>query len=400
MELLTFGSIKKKLAKECDVATIVFDGGKAWGIKMQKTYSKNIWFNAVGRVFNGEAWITADTGESGATKLTQDLEFFHDWWGEDGNPADEGYLYLCSSVNPAKRFKSIEIVDRGAGIVSASENSKAKDVTIENLEVFGAGAHGIGFGGVENVKISYCTFKWIGGSIQQPGVPLFETDDFGVRFGNAIESSGDTNGFTIDHCYASQIYDSCWSVQSTAAITIKDFTVSNNVSEFATAGLEVWNNEADYGGVLTKGTVTNLNVHDNHTRYSGYGWGHQRSPKNAGYFMSGGVSTDNSYTNCKIHDNINYVASYSALYMGATGKEQYNLYNNIYILGKDKYLGYLCENPGTGTGALSWHGFNKSNILTYMDEGFEIGSKFFYISSSKTSFYEKANDIIPDMKQN
>lgn len=336
-----------------DVGVIVFDGGRAWGIQIQKTKEGNR--HEIGRVFNGIEWFDTAKGPFEDQRgLNNNLEFYHNW--------EEETLYVYSTAgNPGEVFGSIELVDRGHGI----ELRGNIDVVIDNLEIYGAGSHGIGGGDLFNVTVQYCTLKWIGGSIQ--GKYIFNTN-YGVRFGNAIESYGSSDNFVIHHCYASQVYDCCWTVQFGGPAVMKNVKMYNNVAEYCNTGLEVWQN----GGLLE-----NMDLHDNYTRFNGYGWSHQRVTKDANFFY-GAAALAQVNRNNKVHHNINYLSQNYVLLAKPTGVEHYNFNHNIYIMEEGKCMGGITEHPATSSGKwLMDVAYNKENIERTQSEGFEPGSQFY-----------------------
>ncbi len=343
----------EKIPDERDVGTIVFDGGRAWGVQVQMKKDGSRMSN--GEVFNGiETYLSAGGSFDDMSAIHNNLEFYHNW--ED----DTLYLY-CTSGNPGEVFDSIEIVDKGHGIAGCGE-----DVVIDNLEIFGAGSHGIGYGSVKNLLVQYCVLKWIGGSIQ--GKYIFN-QDYGVRFGNAVESYGASDNFTIRYCYASQVYDCCWTVQNQGAVVMNNVQMYKNVTEFCNTGLEVWN-----GG----GVITNMNLHDNYTRYNGYGWSHQRTNKDGNFFY-GATNVTCKFENNNICHNINYFTSKYALLVCATGPSQYNFHDNVYIMEEGKYIGGIAKDPSNGIGGFVKTPYDREHIEAAVATGFEKGSEF-YIS--------------------
>ena len=345
-----------------DVGTIIFDGGRAWGIQIQKTREGNRL--DIGRVFNGIKWNEAVTGPfAGAQDLKNDLEFYHNW--------EEGRLYLYSeSGNPGERFNSIELLEKNYGIrlVNREGTSYADNIVIDNIEIYGVGAHGISGGNLKNITVQYCTLKWIGGSVQ---ARYFGGANYGVRYGNAVQAYGSAESFYIHDNYASQIYDCCWTAQFGQATIFEDIKVYNNVSEYCNSGLEFWQE----GG----GTVKDVDLHDNYTRYNGYGWSHQR-PNKDGNFFYGGPAQSGTYTNNHVRNNVNVFASANALHVGATGVNQYNFHDNTYIMENDLYLGGVSANPGQGTGGMKERTtpYTETNIRRAAASGFEKGGKFYY----------------------
>ena len=356
----------EKIPADRDVGLIVFDGGDAWGIKVSKTAENKRVDN--GTVFNGIKWQTIPTGTFiNASGLAGDLEFYHD------HESSTVYLY-SESGNPGKRFNSIELGDNGHGILGDGKDN----VVIDNIEVFGTGSHAIHFGRIHNLTVQYCTFKWIGGSHQ--------FSDKTIRYGNAVECFALDN-YTIHHCYASQIYDCTYTSQATMPEISKNIHVYKTVSEFSNSGLEFWNED-----MSTSAGFENMQLHDNYTRYSGYGFSHQR-PNKDGNFFYGAANTDLVFNNNDIYNNVNLFASKYALRVAATGYEQYNFHDNIYIMEEGKYLGYMPSNPGKGTGALIEHAYTTEAISKAVASGFESGGKFYY--TNETPFENMYDLYVP-----
>ena len=338
-----------------DVGSIVINNGAMWGIQAQKNIRGER--HDIGRVFNGVEWFDTTAGPfEDQRDLDHDLEYYHNW--------EENALYLYSSAgNPGKVFDSVELSIKGYGI----EITENYDVTIDNLAFFGIGAHAISGSRLRNVKIQYCTFNWIGGSIQ--GKFLFESDH-GLRYGNAVEAWYSCDGFEIHHCYASQIYDCCWTAQYSDAGVMRDVHFHHNVAEFCNTGLEVWQE----GGL-----IENMKLHDNHTRYAGYGWSHQRIGKDGNFFYGAhglpAVSKNND-----VYNNINYFASALAILARPTGKQYYNFHDNIYVMEEGKLLGGLCEYPESSSGEWNLNrgtAFDEATILNLQARGYEEGSSYY-----------------------
>ncbi len=339
------------LTGEEDVGTIVFDGGRAWGVQIQKTTQGN-WLD-IGTVYNGLEYFTVPTGKfTDQCDLSENLEFYHNW--------DDNTLYLyCKDGNPGEVFSSIEIVDRGSAIGIGNGH----DIVIDNLEVFGAGAHGIGAGDIENVTVQYCKFEWIGGSVQSRG---FGGANYGVRYGNAVQSYGKSKNFVIRYNYASQIYDCCWTAQYQKVAVIDGLQIYGNVAEYCNTGLEVWQEG---------GSVTNMKLYDNITRYNGYGFSHQRLTKDANFFY--GSSFNSTFENNDIYNNVNYLSSTYAFKTGTPGINQYNFHDNVYIMEEDTYLGNIPANPGAGTGYIGDIAYEYTRVAKALNTGFEDGSMFY-----------------------
>ncbi len=345
-----------------DVGNIVFDLGICNGIKMQSLLDN-------GTVSNGlETFKSGGQLIKGPADLKNDLEYWHD--------PDSKLLYLKSDDGaPADRFISIELVDYGHGM-----KGEAKDVTIDNLAFFGFGSHAIGYGSGVNLKVQNCAFSFIGGSRQG--------SDTG-RFGNAVEIYGGCDGYVIDHCYADNVYDCCWTVQHSngaaeSSIYFKDTTFTNNVAMYSNSGPEVWLGETPAKGFEDKveGKIINLKVSGNYTLYSGYGWSHQRPNKDGNFVYGGTGATTTTYENVSFDNNVGMFASWALYYARYTSPTGYNFNNNTYFQHVSAGYGGIPENPYDGTGGIGGqYKFTEENVLKFTGMGLEPGSKFYYVDA-------------------
>ena len=215
-----------------DVGTLVFDGGSAHAIKIVPVYNKDGTFSQQygGKPFN-----------KGYADLAGDLHFWHDYSAKTKfrpHAKGSGYLYLKTKENPGSRFKSIEFCVRRYGFAIAHNNG----VTVDNISVMYVGAHGVGAGAMKNLKVTNCTFAWIGGSIQAENL-------FGrnapVRYGNAVEIWGGFENFTVDNCYIRDVYDAALTHQFGMSnwkggepVLMKNVRYSRNVIERCNYSIE------------------------------------------------------------------------------------------------------------------------------------------------------------------
>ena len=344
-----------------DVGVIVFDMGRAWGIKLAPGLY-------VGANSNGLATIdsTGSHSISSPADIDGDLEFWHDW--------DTGYVYLCSKEgNPGDRFNSVEIVDKGNGI-----GGKGNYVTIDNLDLFGFGSHGIGYGSTNNLTVQYCSFSFIGGSRQ------YSQPDQVTRFGNAVEIYGSGKNFTIAYCVADNVYDCCWTIQFQGNSNGKDIWFDNiefhhNVASYSNTGLEVWlNNRPEYKNNATYG-MRDIYLHDNYTYYNGYGWSQQRPNKNGNNFYGDPSITTTVYEGKNsVNNNVGIFPSYYVNYLRYLGADYYNFNNNVYFQHNDRYIGGIPTNPAESSGAVKLMKYDYNTMLRLLATGMEPGSVYYY----------------------
>ena len=384
--------------QDTDIGAIVFDGGRAWGIHVMKGTNGNRINN--GPVFNGIDYYKSEVLPfNGYADLAGNLEFWHDITNE--------ILYLyCEQGNPGEVFKSIELVDDDPAINLVSETfdtadevirtkTYAHDIVIDNINIFGA-SFGVGGQSVKNVTVQNCIFKWIGGNIQ--GAKGFET----ARYGNAVESFGSCDNFVIQHNYASQVYDCCWTVQHTGVAVFKDFIVRDNVAEYANTGPEVWQNQNGKPGAV----VTGMKIYDNYNRYMGHGFSHQRSGDgpHGGTFYGAWVSHETGGSTFENNDVYNNVTIHVGSSTGNTRfihKNTYNFHDNIYIIEQGKR--YATFDPWASA-TVYW--YNKPNLEAITKMGYDPGSKFYYLDEAdildmyKTAIPNNGVGVFEDISDN
>ncbi|MBE6605861.1 MAG: hypothetical protein E7635_02330 [Ruminococcaceae bacterium] len=384
--------------QDTDIGCIVFDGGRAWGIMVVK--ESNGLRKDNGPVFNGIDYYDNEALPfNGYADLIGNLEFWHD--------VNEEILYIrCNEGNPGEVFKSIELVDDDPAINLVSEKfdtpdevmgvkEYAHDILVDNINIFGA-SFGVGAQNVKNVTVQNCIFKWIGGNIQ--GAKGFET----ARYGNAVESFGYSDNFVIQHNYASQVYDCCWTAQHTGAVVFNGLIIRENVAEYANTGPEVWLNQNGKPGAV----VTNMKIYNNYNRYIGHGWSHQRPGEGpeGGIFYGARVTHETSgstFSNNDVYNNVNIFAG------GGTGnykfihKDAYNFHDNTYILEYGKR--YATFEPWANAKSYRYY---KADLQAIYNMGYDPGSKFYYIDEKdllemyKTAIPNNGVGVFEDIADN
>lgn len=354
------------MANNDDIGNICFDNGRAWGIKVQET--KDGKRHNIGFVHNGIDDYMTDNGEFRDERdLKHDLEYFCNW--------EKGRLYLYSAKgDPGKRFESIELAPRSHGVhlgklveTPWGKRYAAEGVVVDNLEFHGTGAHCLYTCFAKNTLVQYCVFKWIGGAIQ--GKYIFDRN-YSTRFGDAVECCF-AEDHTVRYCYASQVYDCCWTVQWGAGATMVDIEMDHNVAEFCNTGLEFWQKD---------GRMENVRLHDNITRFNGYGFSNQRSNKDANFFYGADGLAKPSDTN-GVYNNVCYLSYKFSHLARPTGRKYYNFHDNVYIMEKGKYIGGIVEHPATSEGDWVDVEYTKENIERLQAEGFEPNTEFYLMES-------------------
>ena len=202
-----------------DVGNIVFDHGRAFGMKR----------------------LTAT--------LQDDLEFTHD--------TAAGVLTLCLRAgNPGAVFSDIELCSNETILRGQAHTT---DVQIENLCIRYGGAHGIAFSnGAENITVRGCEIGYIGGSM------LDET----VRYGNGFEVVDNCRHILVENNYVYQCYDAGLTHQSSypPGCVQRDIVFRRN-------HVETCNYNIEYYVSSENGWIEDTVYEENYLQNAGYGFG-------------------------------------------------------------------------------------------------------------------------------
>ena len=364
------------VASANDIGNIIFNGGEAWGIKISRQTDYTRLYQ--GLVYNGYESFVSSGDFLDERHLKNNLEFWHQW--------ESGTVFMyCDYGNPGVVFDSIEMSKKGNVIRGQPTN-----VVIDNLSIMYTGSHGIGVSNAKNFTVQNCYFAYIGGSLQY-------TDGRVTLFGNAVENWASCDGFTIDHCYATQVYDCCYTTQwqgtgSQTDIIMKDVVFSNTVSEYSNSGPEVWLSANDGDDTHTY-LIENLDVYGNYVLNNGYGWSHQRPNKDGNFFYGGSAGVTTVFNNAEYHDNVFFKASsiaikarYSKVGYG------YNFRDNVFVMAEGQSMVETGNNLNDCTGTLVRYKFNLKDLrlLTYF--GFFPNCTYYYYD------IENADVPMPDVE--
>ncbi|MBQ7822129.1 MAG: S-layer homology domain-containing protein [Clostridia bacterium] len=364
-----------------DVGKIIFDNGKAWGVKVLKLPKEDKRADNA-EAYNGIEYFTAGTGAfAGGLDLAYDLEFYHDPF------TSEVYLY-CKDGNPAERFDTVELVTKQNGLSGGKNN-----VLVDNLEIRGFGAHGIGVTNAVNFRVQYCVLDWIGGSVQ-----YYNEDNRPTRYGNAIQNWTNCDGFYIDHCYSYQVFDCCYTTQwqgdsSGKSVIMTNIEFTDNVAMYANTGLEVWNSpHNEYEGAVYE--VTNMTMSGNYNLYMGYGMTTDRTAdkKDANLIYGGCADGGNNST----HDNVLLFSSSMIYYSATIGPDSYNFHDNTYIVNDGGLLGRISADPGKDTGGQRSVKMSAEAVADLIMSGADPGTEFYVVPADKpyaVPEYEPADEL-------
>lgn len=142
--------------------------------------------------------------------LTTNWDFYSD---------NAQFLYVRATANPTTLAANI-IAAPDARVFRLQDNMEMCGVMVEDT----GGTSEVGDGPHNNVKITFCTFKNIGGSF------LIGFSDNTVRYGNGIEIGMGSNGWTIEDNIIDDCYDADFSFQGDGGATANIFFRRNTVS--------------------------------------------------------------------------------------------------------------------------------------------------------------------------
>jgi hypothetical protein len=237
-------------ALDVDVGNIIFDHGVATGVKK---------------------WKEAD--------LRNDGDYFYD-------PSTRR-VKLRFAINPAKKFKNIELALRRHIIDQSNRNYAA----YENLDLRYGAAHGIGGGSTHHITVRNCDLSYIGGGHQ-----MTRADGVPVRFGNGIEFWSGAKNCLVEGCRIWEIYDAALTNQGDGTNVQENITYRRNIIWNSEYSFEYWNRGPSS---LTRNIVFEHNICVD----AGYGWGYRQRPDPNGRHL---MFYDNSAmtTNIVIRYNI------------------------------------------------------------------------------------------------
>ena len=257
-----WATVKHQEILTVDVGNILFDHGKAVGVKKWKP---------------------------------EDLKQPGDYWYS----AETGQVKLCAEKNPAESFKSIELA-LCRHIISQGNRSY---VTYENLALKYGAAHGIGGASTHHIIVRQCDIAWIGGGHQ------FTTPEGRpVRYGNGIEFWSNAHDNLVEGCRLWEIYDAALTNQGDNNNTEANITYRHNVIWNSEYSFEYWNGKKSGKEAEQHSKTRNIRFEFNTCVNAGYGWGHTQRPDPNGrhlMFYNNPVETTEFY----VRNNIFYRAT-------------------------------------------------------------------------------------------
>ena len=306
-----------------DCGLLVFNDGESWAKKVYPYY------------INGYvSTVDKSTPFDVKKELSEDLMFFCEMDTVNFNAFDiadilgqtessDGVLYLrCDSGNPAKVYESIELAERRDIILPA------EDAVFNNLCIKYTGAHAI-FGWVA-YDVSFCEIGWVGGCAQN-------YTDYGmpVVMGNAVESDGVYDYFSVTDCYIYQCWDAGVSNQDAYYAIESNITYARNVIEYCEMPVEIFlipdGDEPDYNTER----MENVLIEDNYFLYTGFGFsnGYFDYAQNSSSYMA--HSCDIPASNFVFRNNVFYLSAGALLKTGSRPEWLPKMEGNTYVQTED-----------------------------------------------------------------
>ena len=353
---------REKIVWHNDIGNIVFDGGRAWGIKIQKCTDGDMSLRLV-KVGNGVDFfeeIPSVPFSCGEDLPRVNLAYFH---------SEEGDLYLCcEGGNPAKVFSSVELSQS----IKIFDSHYVENVSFSNLSFANVACFAIHTRGCKNVKIYNCRFEFIGGAIQFGYECSWR--NYRTRYGNAIENWGGADGVTVKNCYFNQIYDAGITTQSNDKDAHQErLCYEENVFDCNQYALELWS-----GGKECR--LTDISVRGNVCKRVADGFTTQRPDKgHEAFFNSKG---DYQKTNCRVEDNLILGSVGSMMRCNQLRTEQYpNGYvfdKNVYVHHIGKQLALISKEYPAHSSDLQAVGYCLESIEKLSNQWFEPNGAFYY----------------------
>lgn len=344
-----------------DIGAIIFDGGEAYGIKIQKLLDadKSLALENVTNGIQTYERIPSFTLKSGKDLKGYNLAFYHD--------STKIYLY-CEGGNPADVFDSIEL----SQYVKLFSGNNISNVTIANINFKNAGTFAIRTMVCDNLVVKNCGFEFIGGSIASD----YENSsrNYMTRYGNAIENWNGCKGMTVEYCYFNQIYDTAVTTQSnTDSTNMENISYRYNVMENLVYGVELWSGEG-------QSQFNNVTVSNNICRNIGYGFTQQRPDKVSGFISAKGATY--VFSNASVTDNI-IVGSMDWLIRSNNIKTNdnpngYTFDRNTYVNQLGNAIGMLSDMYPKFSTAISEFAYDYETVKKFCDAGAEPNGKFYY----------------------
>lgn len=357
-----------------DIGNIVFDGGRAWGIKIQKCDDCDMSLRLVG-VSNGIDFfeeIPSVPFACGEQLPHVNLAYFH---------SNDGFVYLyCMGGNPARVFSSVELSQS----VKIFNNGYTENVTFSNLHFANVACFAIRTVGCKNMQVYNCAFEFIGGAIQFGFNAPWR--NYKTRYGNAIENWGGCEGMTVKNCYFHQIYDAGITTQSNDEDAHQEYLCyEDNVFDCNQYAFEIWSGGRDC-------RFTDISVSKNVCKRVADGLPTQRPDKgHEAFFNSKG---NYNKTNCRVEDNLILGSVGSLIRCNQLRTKLYDngyIFNrNVYVSRKNQQFALISKEYPSHSSNLQAVPYNEKTVELLSCEKQELNGMFYYFDEKDVD-YENFN---------
>ena len=292
---------------------------------------------------------------------------------------DTATLYIyCDKGNPSKVWKSIE-VSQSAICIKFGNGSDG--IVFDNFTIRYCGIHSVHASyanrnmTVTNCEIGFNGGGWQGGLPGQGGTG---------RYGNSVESWCGGYGFTVNHCWIYQNFDTAASPQGNNSKQFGDYaniSISNNLFEYNNADLEFWDGAGASGMALFINTVCDNNIH----RFTGLGWGTRATDggiRGIDGLIFGGFALGQN----KGFSFSNNIIDCPGTHMYKFGNESYEDYKNFKRVGNVFYINQ----------SMRWTTALTSRAMHWKDENTMVKDN--YAASTKTEAVKAFAEFEPGAK--
>ena len=203
-----------------------------------------------------------------------------------------GVVWLRSAVDPAAAYDRMELCRR----ICLLSVGRTAWLRVEGLAFLYTGAHGIVGAPVQHLRVSGCTFGWIGGSL----LGMWPDDRGGrypVRYGNGIEfwATGHNLDIRLENNFFYEVYDTAMTNQGDREGVLERMVVASNCTVRCEQSYEIWFTSTNY-------LVKSIELFGNRFEDAGFGWSHaQRPNKNATHLLAYGFRP--KVESISYHDN-------------------------------------------------------------------------------------------------
>lgn len=272
-----------------------------------------------GVVFNGGASI--GNRKSNVKSMLTNGDYYYDLEG--------GILYLFLDQNkPSAYFDSID-VSTTEHLIYQNKDNTVSNVTIQNIEFAHSALTMVDFHKCSSITISGCKFSFGGGAM----------DNEGIRYGNGIQLWNSIDTASITNCYFYQIYDAAFTIQGhTDHNSYRNVTFSNNLVECTSYNVEIWcyNLDGSNDGYQATAVIDDVIFSNNLFRYSGYGFGKQRSATySQAYLLCYGFEPDNILTFDVTFSNNIFDCARSYYFNASEAYDDFTFSGNTYYQSSD-----------------------------------------------------------------